>query len=141
MQGLGLQGSDRVALMRECGVGAEPPAGWAEGLDDETWINDGWVSRAADFTDPELYTFGIPLSRLSISSIPPGMNMSFRGIFGFPNFGISVPHATPGYFSWEGPTWAFAGTYRLCWCGADATIDGCDSAADFLTPIGRLRQL
>ena len=63
-------------------------------------------------------------------------NNSNRGAFGFPNYGMTVPHATPGYFTWGGPTWAFAGTYIVCWCGGEATLDGCESPSDFLAPVG-----
>ena len=41
--------------------------------------------------------------------------------------GISVASSRVGYVSWEGPAWAFAGNYQLCWCGADATTTGCKS--------------
>jgi len=61
-----------------------------------------------------------------------------RGVFGFPNSGVSVSDARVGYFSWGGPTWAQAGNYMLCWCGADATTEGCKEPSDFYMPVGLL---
>lgn len=34
-----------------------------------------------------------------------------------------------GYVDWDGPAWALAGNYQLCWCGADATLSSCRSPA------------
>lgn len=41
--------------------------------------------------------------------------------------GISPATSIVGYATWNGPVWAFAGNYQLCWCGADATTTGCKS--------------
>ena len=145
VQGTGLQGSDRVMALKDCGVPAQPPVGWADGVQtlDDQWVNAGWATDAADFTATDLFAFGVVLSVLGLTT-PAAFdagglsNLTLRGIYGFPNFGVTVPHATPGYFSWEGPTWAFAGTYQICWCGNDATVTGCQKPQDFLVPIGFL---
>lgn len=147
IQGLGLQGSDRIMALKECGVAAVPPVGWADGVEslDGSWVSAGWATDAQDFSTAELFAFGVVLSKLGLTvpttrnPVAGGLaNLSLRGAYGFPNFGVTAPHATPGYYSWEGPTWAFAGQYRMCWCGADATVEGCQSPSDFLTPIGFL---
>lgn len=146
VQGQGLQGSDRIMALKDCGVPAQPPVGWADGVATKgaSWVSAGWATDAADFTAQDLLAFGVVLSVLGLTTpatddLGGGLsNLTMRGVYGFPNFGVSVPHATPGYFSWEGPTWAFAGTYRICWCGNDATLKGCQSPHDFLTPIGFL---
>lgn len=146
VEGQGLQGSDRIMALKDCGVPAQPPVGWADGASvlGASWVSAGWATDAADFSAEDLRAFGVVLSLLGLTTpatddLGGGLsNLTMRGVYGFPNFGVSVPHATPGYFSWDGPTWAFAGTYRICWCGNDATLKGCQSPHDFLTPIGFL---
>ncbi|CAJ1452803.1 unnamed protein product, partial [Effrenium voratum] len=133
--GEGLQGSDRVAALPSCGQAARPPLGWAQGAEvmGPGWTDAGWMTHGPYLPQELLSAFGAP------GVAPTGTgNASDRGVYGFPNMGLSVASSKVGYVSWEGPVWAFAGTYLLCWCGADATTVGCKSPADYLVPIGRL---
>ena len=133
--GEGLQGSDRVAVLERCGHAAAAPTGWLTGASAKGagWTSAGWITHGLSLSAALLTAFGAP------GSTPPdGVNASDRGIYGFPNMGISVASSIVGYVSWEGPVWAFAGSYQLCWCGADATTTGCKTPADFLVPLGRL---
>ncbi|CAK9025410.1 Ultraviolet-B receptor UVR8 [Durusdinium trenchii] len=134
--GEGLQGSDRVAALQQCGQPANPPLGWqqgAEALGTDRWTSAGWLSRGPSLSHEMLQSFGAPGVEAA-----EGVNASDRGIYGFPNMGISVPSSIVGHVTWGGPVWAFAGSYLLCWCGADATTTGCQSPADFLVPFGHL---
>lgn len=132
VKGIGLQGSDRLNVLETCGKSADAPPGWSTGADDlgPAWSSAGWMTHGPKLSNAMIASFGVP-------SLPNGSNVTPvpRGVYGFPNLGMTVPHPTPGYFSWGGPTWAFAGTYVLCWCGADATTIGCNSPADFLAPV------
>ena len=133
-QGFGLQGSDRLAVLKRCGEASPPPAGWSDGAASLSapWVSAGWAVSEG-FSPQELESFGIQTVQREWGD---PFNASDRGAYGFPNFGFTVPHATPGYFSWGGPTWAFAGTYIVCWCGGEATLAGCESPSDFLAPVG-----
>ncbi|CAK9025396.1 Ultraviolet-B receptor UVR8 [Durusdinium trenchii] len=133
--GEGLQGSDRVAALQQCGQPANPPLGWQQGaaLGTDRWTSAGWLSRGPSLSHEMLQSFGAPGVEAA-----EGVNASDRGIYGFPNMGISVPSSIVGHVTWGGPVWAFAGSYLLCWCGADATTTGCQSPADFLVPFGHL---
>lgn len=139
VQGFGLQGSDRLVAASRCGEASRPPTGWSDGAASlsDPWVSAGWAVSEG-FSPQELEAFGIQPSSTQLSRVhgSPGFNTSNRGAYGFPNYGMTVPHATPGYFTWGGPIWAFAGTYILCWCGAEATVDGCESPRDFLAPVG-----
>eukprot|EP00930_Biecheleria_cincta_P032181 TRINITY_DN22338_c0_g1_i1.p1 TRINITY_DN22338_c0_g1~~TRINITY_DN22338_c0_g1_i1.p1 ORF type:complete len:1864 (-),score=197.90 TRINITY_DN22338_c0_g1_i1:150-5741(-) len=138
VQGIGLQGSDRLNVLETCGKPADPPPGWSDGFamlnnrsaSGPRWTSAGWMTHGPKLSDEMLISFGVP-------SLPDGSSVAKvpRGVYGFPNLGMTVPHPVPGYFSWGGPTWAYAGTYVLCWCGADATTQGCNSPADFLAPV------
>jgi len=122
--GEGVQGGDQVAVLRVCGE--EPPNSdryewttlapgadtttvtttaattWSTGLD--KWIDGGWLE------------WGPNLSTSVLNSIGIG-GATGRAMWGFPNFGYSVPDSRAGYYQWGGPTWAYAGEYQLCWCG------------------------
>ncbi|CAJ1459137.1 unnamed protein product [Effrenium voratum] len=147
LQGLGLQGSDRLMALSQCGQGALPPVGWTDGAQSlqEPWVDAGWVKSVA-FSTEELFAMGVPVSDAAAAAQAAAAadadgglsNVSRRGAYGFPNFGVTLPHAQAGYHHWGGPVWAFAGTYVLCWCGADATVDGCRRPEDFLMPVARL---
>lgn len=133
--GEGLQGSDRVAVLQRCGHAAVPPTGWNGGASAKGpgWTSAGWITHGPSLSASLMASFGAPGF-----PAPDGVNASDRGVYGFPNLGISVASSVVGYVSWEGPVWAFAGNYQLCWCGADATTTGCKSPKDFLVPFGRL---
>mmetsp|Transcript_56124 Transcript_56124/g.99929 ORF Transcript_56124/g.99929 Transcript_56124/m.99929 type:complete len:1827 (-) Transcript_56124:189-5669(-) len=149
VQGTGLQGSDRLSVLETCGEPARPPAGWDAGVEDlgaAQWSDAGWMTHGPSLSREMLFTFGTPevpgeepfrLEDMT-TNYNQITNVSDRGVYGFPNFGMTAPHPTPGFFSWGGPSWAYAGTYILCWCGADATTEGCKSPADFLAPVGLL---
>eukprot|EP00931_Biecheleriopsis_adriatica_P035738 TRINITY_DN20592_c0_g1_i2.p1 TRINITY_DN20592_c0_g1~~TRINITY_DN20592_c0_g1_i2.p1 ORF type:complete len:1891 (-),score=352.02 TRINITY_DN20592_c0_g1_i2:78-5615(-) len=150
VQGTGLSGSDRISALEHCGKAAHPPLGWDAGVKDlnglsgnslSGWVARGWMTDGPQLGGDMLDSFGVTqiqgeASRNESNATP--LNASDRGVYGFPNMGMTLPNAIPGYYSWGGPTWAFAGTYVLCWCGADATTDGCKSPADFLVPVGKL---
>jgi len=133
--GTGLQGGDRVLALKVCGEAAHPPAGWRQGAEmlGPPWMNAGWMTHGPALSELMLTEFGAPGAPNR-----PGMNDTNRGVYGFPNFGMSRPSSKVGYADWGGPTWSFSGTYLLCWCGADSTLQGCHSPEDFLVPIGRL---
>ena len=136
LQGFGLQGSDRLMALGRCGEASPPPRGWSDGVAGlpAPWVSAGWAVSEG-FSPQELEAFGIQ-SNAQRARQDSTFNASDRGAYGFPNYGMTAPHATPGYFSWGGPTWAFAGTYILCWCGGEATLAGCESPSDFLAPVG-----
>eukprot|EP00931_Biecheleriopsis_adriatica_P114653 TRINITY_DN90573_c0_g1_i1.p1 TRINITY_DN90573_c0_g1~~TRINITY_DN90573_c0_g1_i1.p1 ORF type:complete len:1913 (-),score=285.46 TRINITY_DN90573_c0_g1_i1:313-5601(-) len=165
VQGEGLSGSDRLIVAETCGEPAKTPLGWSEGPDDlDGWTSAGWMTHGPVLSHEMLLSFGVPgvvaagdsnSSNDSSDSSTPEVSISLncanatnssnctdnvtdRGVYGFPNRGMTVHYPIPGYFSWGGPTWAFAGTYVLCWCGADATTTGCSRTSDYLAPVGRL---
>ncbi|CAK9090824.1 unnamed protein product [Durusdinium trenchii] len=98
--GEGLQGSDRVAALQQCGQPANPPLGWqqgAEALGTDRWTSAGWLSRGPSLSHEMLQSFGAPGVEAA-----EGVNASDRGIYGFPNMGISVPSSIVGHVTWGG---------------------------------------
>lgn len=134
--GTGLQGGDRLQVLKECGQEVPMPENWTMGLPlsdaptmPDSWVEGGWLlydSRAADNLN---MGFGSPTSDVDLSSTDP------RGLWGMPSKGISEPDARIGYYSWGAPSLAIPGWYTLCWC---ATGFPCTSPADFGVLMGTL---
>lgn len=49
-------GSACPSSSQDCGVAAEPPIGWSDGVQtlDDGWVDAGWATSASDFTATEL---------------------------------------------------------------------------------------
>ena len=54
------------------------------------WTSDGWLSHGLTFSESLLVAYGAP------GYTTEGTNASDRGVYGFPNFGISVSSSIVG---------------------------------------------
>lgn len=166
VEGEGIRGGDHVAILRKCGK--EPPESdrfkWTTtavpdpavqttttkvtttayigpGFSHELpkWVEGGWIEYGQGMT-PEIE------SSIGIGGEPG------RAMYGFPGRGISEPSARRGYYRWNGPLWAFAGEYQMCWCSTGSGdidferrvisyVNGeewCSKPEHFLVPFGSL---
>jgi len=142
--GYGLQAGDLMAVLKTCGDDSPPPPGWFQGASGDVpdgWITGGWMVWGEELPHTMLTELGAPLPEV-LNLVQDG-NMSSRGIWGFPNKGISAGPAegvlpsAPGKYRWGAPTWAFSGDYKLCWCGASRGIP-CFLPEHFVVDVGTL---
>lgn len=130
--GQGLGGGDRVMVLQECGVPARKPRGWTDSselqLPTYNWTSMvGWLVQGPQPAAADIYEATLP----SGSFLPD----QGQGVFGFPNNGLSVRSAKPGYYAWKRPVLAAVGKYQLCWC---SKFSKCVSPSDFLIPFGEI---
>mmetsp|Transcript_35499 Transcript_35499/g.62642 ORF Transcript_35499/g.62642 Transcript_35499/m.62642 type:complete len:1427 (-) Transcript_35499:25-4305(-) len=139
--GYGLQGGDLVAVLQECGKPVAAPLGWTTGLQDPLFhVNatslsavwgpeGGWLAWGPALTDDVLNASGSPL-HAEIN------DTDSRGVWGFPNRGMSIADPRVGYYGFGEPVQALPGDYALCWCGSEVE---CTSPTQFRMLIGALR--
>ena len=53
---LSIPGLRIYTVKKDCGVPAQPPVGWADGVATKgaSWVSAGWATDAADFTAQDL---------------------------------------------------------------------------------------
>eukprot|EP00928_Gymnodinium_smaydae_P072692 TRINITY_DN55_c2_g1_i1.p1 TRINITY_DN55_c2_g1~~TRINITY_DN55_c2_g1_i1.p1 ORF type:complete len:1322 (+),score=93.68 TRINITY_DN55_c2_g1_i1:73-4038(+) len=141
IQGYGLQGGDRLMVLRSCGQAAQAPTTWWLGRDvsfdlhtNESATHVFEDGRHPDEGMPSGWTRGgwsvwASLSEEMIAGLGFDLSPVARGSYGFPNGGVAIgvsegsaTNPDGNQYSWGGPTWALVGEYKICWCGESRGI-------------------
>eukprot|EP00913_Durusdinium_trenchii_P010848 g10177.t1 len=121
--GEGLQGSDRVAALQQCGQPANPPLGWqqgAEALGTDRWTSAGWLSRGPSLSHEMLQSFGALARSVFIRE-----TTFLEGAFSIRAYDSGGTFLLPPSVQ--------SVSYQVCWCAAEQT---CANPRDFTVSLG-----
>lgn len=143
--GYGLQNGDLMAILKTCGDVSPPPPGWLRGVEGhgdppDGWRRGGWMQWGEQLSEQHFGDLGAPVPSL-LGQLDAGDEIE-RGVWGFPNLGISAgpsegAFTIPGMYRWGKATWALSGNYQICWC-ARSRGEPCFLPRHFRVDVGAL---